>query len=684
MKKSLIFVLLIALIFGVFTACDGDVFEELINNDEPTPAPVNPDDPKNMPLTLEFIEDGKLYGYFGGGYGASDVYYSLNGGTKTILPTTLESAVTVVTGDKVVLYRSSGAKVSIPYFTVRCTSDCYVYGNVMSLIDPDDFANADEVAAWDLNGLFENNTHIKNHDSIDIVLPATTLNEGCYVLMFKGCTGLTRAPELPAETIADRCYDNMFYGCTNLETAPVILPATTVANSCYASMFAGCVNLTSAPELPAKTMADYCYSYMFSNCTSLETAPELPATTLALGCYYGMFSDCSELTTAPVLPAKTLVDQCYGAMFYECTKLNAITCLATGTIGTDNTYYWMVDVGDDVSGTKTFTRATDSTWTTDSEDGIPTGWDVKTYEQSLPLTFKFSAASDNAFTIANPASTLEYSINGSEPDAYTSSTEISVSAGDEVSFYSDGTGNTGYNPGQTMIIKCNADCVVYGNVMSLLSKEGFESMTSLASNSYAFSRLFNQNTHLKSAEGLILPATTLVNYCYYGMFNGCTSLTTAPALPAATLVNNCYNLMFNGCTSLTTAPDLPATSLAQNCYASMFWGCSSLSTAPDLPGESMFTSCYANMFRECTSLTTAPILPAETLVSHCYYSMFKGCSNLTSITCLATSISADSCTSDWVEGVSASGTFTRYSDTIVWPVGNSGSPSGWEVEDYYK
>ena len=37
MKKSLIFVLLIALIFGVFTACDGDVFADLIDNDEPAP-----------------------------------------------------------------------------------------------------------------------------------------------------------------------------------------------------------------------------------------------------------------------------------------------------------------------------------------------------------------------------------------------------------------------------------------------------------------------------------------------------------------------------------------------------------------------------------------------------------------------------------------------------------------------
>lgn len=34
--------------------------------------------------------------------------------------------------------------------------------------------------------------------------------------------------------------------------------------------------------------------------------------------------------------------------------------------------------------------------------------------------------------------------------------------------------------------------------------------------------------------------------------------------------------MFNGCTSLSEAPALPATSLARGCYNGMFYGCTSL------------------------------------------------------------------------------------------------------------
>ena len=116
--------------------------------------------------------------------------------------------------------------------------------------------------------------------------------------------------------------------------------------------------------------------------------------------------------------------------------------------------------------------------------------------------------------------------------------------------------------------------------------------------------------------------------CYQNMFDGCISLTAAPALPATTLANGCYTAMFQGCTSLTTAPSLPATTLADYCYASMFYGCTSLTTAPALPATTLADSCYESMFCDCTSLTTAPALPATTLVNYCYDSMFQGCSNI--------------------------------------------------------
>ena len=603
-----------------------------------------------LPLTLEFPTAGNVTITNTGNPGT--VKYSINGGAKTdaISGTPIE----VPANGKISFYRTLGANLSMSdYFKIACSVDCYVYGSVMSLIDEVDYASATKVLyEYAFFSLFDSNSHIKNHPTKELVLPATTLTNYCYGFMFSGCTGLTEAPELPAMTMATNCYYGMFKGCTSLTTAPE-LPATTLAEYCYRQMFSNCSSLTTAPELPVTTLAPHCYQLMFNKCTGLTTAPELPATTLTDYCYESMFYGCSSLTAAPDLPAATLTPCCYMYMFYGCGNINAITCLATDISAANCTTFWLYNV----SATGTFTRSASMTGWTTGDKGIPSGWTVKKYEQSLPLSFEFLEASTDAFIINNPASkSLEYSINGGEWQAYSATSKISVSEGDKVSFRSDGTGSSSDNPEKNMTIKCNADCTVYGNVMSLIKKEGFENEITLDTN-YEFCELFYENTHLMSAEGLVLPATTLTIHCYHSMFSKCYNLTTAPELPANTMAGQCYYYMFNSCTSLTKAPELPATTLAQSCYASMFNGCS--------------------------SLTTAPVLPAETLVSTCYGNMFKGCSSLNSITCLATTGISGNCNS-WVSGVAATGTFTRRNSSVEWTAGESGYPSGWTLKDYYK
>ena len=191
-----------------------------------------------------------------------------------------------------------------------------------------------------------------------------------------------------------------------------------------------------------------------------------------------------------------------------------------------------------------------------------------------------------------------------------------------------------------------------------------------------FYRLFYDNNKIVDASNLRLSYTTLVDYCYTGMFNGCTSLTTAPALPATTLSSSCYSNMFSGCTSLTTAPELPATTLAGSCYSNMFYGCTSLTTAPELPATTLANYCYSNMFIRCSSLTTAPALPATTLAIYCYSSMFNGCTKLNSITVYAQDISATDCTTNWLLGVASTGTFNNMG-FAPFSKGASGIPSGW-------
>ena len=324
-----------------------------------------------------------------------------------------------------------------------------------------------------------------------------------------------------------------------------------------------------------------------------------------------------------------------------------------------------------------------------------------------PLTLE--ATSAGTITVSNPQDGMQYSLNGGTKTAVTT-TAINVAAGDKLAFYGKGTTITAYcsdGSDNTNIQGSGTGFTfkVYGNIMSLIDETGFATATTLSAR-WAFTGLFSDNVSLTDASGLQLPATTLAKDSYHRMFMGCSnltaapsklpamtltescyaqmfedckSLTSAPELPATSLDSYCYSSMFRGCTSLTTAPALPATTLAGLCYQSMFNGCTSLTTAPALPATTLANQCYYSMFEGCTSLTTAPELKAETLVMDCYRQMFNGCTNLTAVTCLATNISADDCTTNWLYGVAATGTFTKASSMTTWTTGVNGIPSGWTV-----
>ena len=365
--------------------------------------------------------------------------------------------------------------------------------------------------------------------------------------------------------------------------------------------------------------------------------------------------------------------------------------------------------------------------------------DVKETDYSKePLTFKILSYGTINWTTSDSSltKTIEYKLNDGEWTHITSNTEPSASAivvtrGDKIQFRGN---NTSYSAGSdsNTFGSSTAEFEIEGNIMSLIDSTNFKNKLTISS-TYAFASLFRDCTKLVSAENLILPATSLTDYCYQSMFQGCRLLTTAPVLPATTLANNCYASMFEGCTSLTTAPKLPATDLEGGCYSSMFyeckslatapalpattlasacyssmfyrctslttapklpatkledvcynnmfWGCTSLKTAPELPATDLKFMCYGSMFRNCSSLTVAPELPATTLAMHCYSGMFCDCTKLNYIKCLATDISATYCTSYWVKGVSSTGTFVKAAGIESWPTGGDGIPTNWTIEN---
>lgn len=257
--------------------------------------------------------------------------YAFNGKDGTVI--------SLNKGESVSFWSNNAALAQAPslfiiYSSFVISDECYVYGNVMSMIDDQEGATAENPkfstdeeigASYAFYYLFRNCQTILNHESKELVLPATKLASHCYQYMFYRCTSLTKAPELKAETLEDNC---------------------------YRSMFSSCSSLTKAPDLKAKTLKDYCYASMFNGCEKLTKAPEIAAETVAPYCCQTMFAWCSSLTKAPVLKAKKLEAGCYNAMFMGCYKLGSLTCLATDITADYCVMGWLNSAGTQVEGDK--------------------------------------------------------------------------------------------------------------------------------------------------------------------------------------------------------------------------------------------------------------------------------------------------------------------------------------------
>ena len=242
---------------------------------------------------------------------------------------------------------------------------------------------------------------------------------------------------------------------------------------------------------------------------------------------------------------------------------------------------------------------------------------------------------------------------------------VNVQAGDKVLWkgsaaafaYGSDSGDGLYIDGGCFFTSSN-NVNVYGNIMSLLYGDAFIGKTELEEE-LTFAWLFadynenNEPCKIVDASNLILPATTLSDGCYEGMFATVLLLHAPKVLPALTLAYGCYEDMFSGCSSLISPPELPATTLYKKCYNYMFNGCS--------------------------SLTKAPELKATVLAENCYEYMFDQCETLTAITCLATDISAEECTDFWTNSVAPTGIFIKAASMDDWVTGNFGIPEGWAV-----
>ena len=228
---------------------------------------------------------------------------------------------------------------------------------------------------------------------------------------------------------------------------------------------------------------------------------------------------------------------------------------------------------------------------------------------NMPLTLDI--VSGGTVSFRGYATPMYYSTdNGTTWSGGSNNFEINVDAGDRVMLKcacDTLSGTSNHFSASTAYFN------VEGNIMSILYGDAFDgTQTTLNGKDYCFRYLFGK-ANVISAENLILPSAQNGGNGkeYLGMFQYDDKLIKTPSeLPTGDYYT--FQDMFMNCTGLLDASymKLPDT-VHYGCYRGMFQGCTSLQTAPDLPSTGGTSDCYKYMFLECSALTYIKCLLAE-------------------------------------------------------------------------
>lgn len=393
--------------------------------------------------------------------------------------------------------------------------------------------------------------------SVTLPLSTTFIGDAC----FSGCSAITNvtindnlkyvghSPDLASE-VGQLPDGGVFIGCTSISS--VTFPES--LRGVGANSFQGCSGVTFMKffgSTPPKIKQGSEISSGANSFGSVEyTFPfYVPCSVLndyqtAFGSFYSQRIQCFNITATSIT-----LDVASAITGSGQTTVTVLPAGSTTSISytTSNSSIATVDSGGQI------TVLADGQVTICAVDSISNLSDCKSVtvqkdEISLdtPLTFEILSGNSLRWKDSRSATSIEYSLNNGgwnelEPNA----TLYGLKAGDKVSFRGN---NSSY-------ATCSfngsfARFNVYGNIMSLCDKYSYSSMTVISANS-AFDSLFSE-TYVVSAEKLFLPATSLTQNCYYGMFYRCTSLAKAPELPAPVTKSGCYMSMFYGCSSLSS------------------------------------------------------------------------------------------------------------------------------------
>ena len=298
---------------------------------------IDDDDYSNYYFTIESLQDSNQIKMQKNGSGINPTLsYSLDDGetwtTTTISGNTVFA--TINTGDKIIFKGNNTAFATAwdKYYYFTASKQFNVYGNIMSIINGDNFkenSEFDSSSTHQFAGLFRTTYLV---DASNLILPALTL----YVSSYNG----------------------MFRGASNLVYGPKTLPALNIPMDGYSSMFEGCVKLVEGPEILATSV---------SGCTALNR----------MFCMSRNSKVTAAMTKSPILRITNPQAQnnTYQQLFCGNGNINEITILAQGTnLSFAN---WLSNA----NSSGVIKTLSDTTFVS-GVNGLPSGWSTETYTQS--------------------------------------------------------------------------------------------------------------------------------------------------------------------------------------------------------------------------------------------------------------------------------------------------------------
>ena len=446
-------------------------------------------------LTFEALEDCTFTFYYPDDIGTSDspilthISYSVDNGktwvTEEFEPETEKTVTTpLIKNGETILWKADGCT-----FDYIDGDNCYfssddeynVYGNIMSLIYEDDFADKNALLEGHLFfGLFDSNDIVSAEN---LVLPATTLTEGCYGSMFTDCMTLTTGPTLPATTLTESCYNSMFGGCFRLNFVKMLATDISATNCLYNWIYS---------ETTGTLIINKDYD-------GLRSTLNVPYTWTIL----------NEDETPHIFPR----DYSEEYLTFDCIDKD----------GGDNFDFNIPLGGNDISVTSvSYSLDNGQTWTTYTNEG-----------DDINISLNLSAG-DKILLKGNARNYASIFFNGDSPDEYSSNIHLtgdwSIYGNIMSLFYDDnfagkrtfpknGSENSKYNCAG--LFYQNDECNM-GDLSNLILPA-----TTLTECCYYMMFADCPDNITKAPE---LPAITLATGCYANMFTGCSTLNYVKAM----------------------------------------------------------------------------------------------------------------------------------------------------------